>query len=213
MSHEWLLILAAFSAGFFHVLLGPDHYLPFIVMAKARKWSCAKAVVMTTLAGVFHLGISVVLALLAIRFGISVIRLETFESVRGQWAAWGLIAFGLCYLVYGLRLILRETVNQKCEQKPAHYWTWLFFLIFVFGPCEPLIPLFMVPAIRHQSQMAFMMTVVFSATTLMTMVGCVLAAVIGSERLTIFAPCRRYVHAIAGLVILLCGCGVQFLGL
>ena len=31
-----LLSLTAISLGFFHTLLGPDHYLPFIVMSKAK---------------------------------------------------------------------------------------------------------------------------------------------------------------------------------
>lgn len=33
-----VLALTAAPIGFFHTLLGPDHYLPFLVMAKARKW-------------------------------------------------------------------------------------------------------------------------------------------------------------------------------
>ena len=37
-----ILIVTAASIGFFHTLFGPDHYLPFIVMAKARKWSMVK---------------------------------------------------------------------------------------------------------------------------------------------------------------------------
>ncbi len=37
MSHEIVVLgIAAASIGFFHTLLGPDHYLPFIVMARAR---------------------------------------------------------------------------------------------------------------------------------------------------------------------------------
>ena len=36
-----LLVTAAFI-GFLHTLLGPDHYLPFIVMGKAKKWSMLK---------------------------------------------------------------------------------------------------------------------------------------------------------------------------
>ncbi len=36
------LITAAVTIGFFHTLFGPDHYVPFIVMSKARKWSFSK---------------------------------------------------------------------------------------------------------------------------------------------------------------------------
>ena len=40
MSNEIAILTAtAASIGFFHTLFGPDHYLPFIVMAKANNWS------------------------------------------------------------------------------------------------------------------------------------------------------------------------------
>ena len=32
------LCVTAASIGFLHTLFGPDHYLPFIVMAKAKGW-------------------------------------------------------------------------------------------------------------------------------------------------------------------------------
>ncbi|MCK7539173.1 MAG: hypothetical protein MZV63_53745 [Marinilabiliales bacterium] len=34
-----LLAGTAVTIGFIHTLIGPDHYLPFIVMGEARKWS------------------------------------------------------------------------------------------------------------------------------------------------------------------------------
>jgi hypothetical protein len=37
----WILAGAAAGIGFIHTVIGPDHYLPFIVMAKARKWTRA----------------------------------------------------------------------------------------------------------------------------------------------------------------------------
>jgi nickel/cobalt transporter (NicO) family protein len=38
MSQELTVItITAASIGLFHTLMGPDHYLPFIVMARARK--------------------------------------------------------------------------------------------------------------------------------------------------------------------------------
>jgi len=33
-----LLLGAAATLGFFHTVFGPDHYVPFIVMARARQW-------------------------------------------------------------------------------------------------------------------------------------------------------------------------------
>jgi len=37
-----ILLLSAAFLGFIHTLLGLDHYLPFIVLGKARKWSYPK---------------------------------------------------------------------------------------------------------------------------------------------------------------------------
>jgi hypothetical protein len=37
-----VLTITAGTLGFFHTLFGPDHYLPFIMMARARRWSLAK---------------------------------------------------------------------------------------------------------------------------------------------------------------------------
>ena len=36
------LVTTAASIGFLHTVLGPDHYLPFIMMSWARKWSRKK---------------------------------------------------------------------------------------------------------------------------------------------------------------------------
>lgn len=37
-----ILLITAVSIGFFHTLLGPDHYVPFIAMAKARFYHFAR---------------------------------------------------------------------------------------------------------------------------------------------------------------------------
>ena len=43
MSTEAVVLLGTASTiGFIHTLIGPDHYLPFIVLSKARNWSTKK---------------------------------------------------------------------------------------------------------------------------------------------------------------------------
>lgn len=102
-----VLLASAVSIGFFHTLLGPDHYVPFVAMAKVGAWTRRKTLVVTTLCGVGHVAGSVVLGLIGIAFGLSLSRLEAFEASRGSWAAWGLIVFGLLYTVWGLRRAFR----------------------------------------------------------------------------------------------------------
>ncbi len=66
------LLITAASIGFFHTLFGPDHYLPFIVMAQARKWSLIKTTWITFLCGIGHVGSSVVLGIIGIAFGTAI---------------------------------------------------------------------------------------------------------------------------------------------
>ena len=53
---DQILVLAinAASLGFIHTVLGPDHYLPFIVMSKARRWSTLKTGIITSLILIFN---------------------------------------------------------------------------------------------------------------------------------------------------------------
>ncbi len=109
MSEELIvLITAAASIGFFHTLFGPDHYLPFIIMTKAGKWSFRKTALVTLLCGTGHVLSSVLLGFVGVALGIAVSELISIESVRGNMAAWALIAFGLVYFVWGVRNAIRN---------------------------------------------------------------------------------------------------------
>jgi len=230
------LIATAASIGFFHTLLGPDHYLPFVMMSWSRGWSGFKTALITVLCGLGHIGSSVVLGLIGVSVGIAVGKLEFMEVFRGNIAAWLLIAFGLAYLVWGLRRAYR---NRPHEHRHAHggiighthlhdhqqehihvhndkakvsIAPWALFVVFAFGPCEPLIPILMYPAAKNSFFGLVVVTSVFGIVTLGTMLGAVLLSRAGVS----FIPLRRvqrYAHAIAGATICLCGLAIQFLGL
>ena len=83
MSNELLLLMAtAASIGVVHTLLGPDHYVPFIVLAKARGWSLARTAGITVLCGLGHVLSSVVLGMAGIALGLAVHRLGVAEDGR-----------------------------------------------------------------------------------------------------------------------------------
>jgi nickel/cobalt transporter (NicO) family protein len=98
-----LLILTAASIGFIHTLLGPDHYVPFVAMGAARRWSTRKTLWITSLCGVGHVLGSVAIGFVGIGIGVSLHKLEWLEGVRGDTAAWLLTGFGLAYLAWGLK--------------------------------------------------------------------------------------------------------------
>ena len=230
------LVITAASIGFFHTILGPDHYLPFVMMSWARKWSGVKTILITVLCGLGHIGSSVVLGLIGVSVGIAVNKLEFLEGFRGNLASWLLIAFGLVYLAWGLRRAYRsrphehghthtseavhththshhrEHVHVHNDRTKPGIAPWALFVIFVFGPCEPLIPILMYPAAKNSFFGLVVVTCVFGVVTLGTMLGMVLISRAGVSFIPL-TRLQRFTHAIAGATILLCGLAIQFLGL
>jgi nickel/cobalt exporter len=231
-----LLSITAISLGFFHTLLGPDHYLPFIVLSQAKKWSLRKTMIITFLCGLGHVLSSVVLGLIGIAVGISVGKLVSIESFRGNIAAWLFIAFGLVYMIISIRNLVRkkkhthshfhfggkkhyhehdhqqEHVHVHEEEEKINTTPWILFLIFVFGPCEPLIPILMYPAAEHNIPGAVIVSVLFSVVTIGTMMSIVLAFKLGLNKINL-KPLEKYSHLLAGSMIFLSGLAIQFLGL
>lgn len=97
------LSLTAASIAFMHTLLGPDHYLPFVMMSKAGQWSKKKTIRIALWCGLGHVLSSVVLGSLGIAFGVALHQIAWFETLRGDIAVWTLIAFGILYMLWGLR--------------------------------------------------------------------------------------------------------------
>lgn len=235
MSNELLiLIIAAVSIGFFHTLFGPDHYLPFIVMSRSGRWSIGKTTLVTVLCGIGHVLSSILLGILGITLGIAISRVEGVESFRGGIATWALIAFGLIYFVWGVQKAIRNkphkhlhahkegdthihTHNHTREHIHVHeeaksITPWVLFIIFIFGPCEPLIPMLMYPAAKNSLTGLILVTTIFSVITILTMVGIVLISTLGINLIPL-KQLERYTHAIAGAIIFFCGISVLSFGL
>ena len=231
-----VLTVTAASIGFFHTLLGPDHYLPFIVMAKSGAWSLRKTAMVTVLCGMGHVLSSVVLGILGVALGVAVTKLETLEAVRGNLAAWALIAFGLVYFIWGVRNAIRnkphthihhhkegeshahihvhhdDHLHAHVKEGKKNFSPWVLFVIFILGPCEPLIPLLMYPAAKSSYFDLTVVTLVFAVVTISTMLMIVLVSTFGINLLPM-EKMERYSHALAGAAILLSGLAIQFLGL
>ena len=230
-----LLCGTAATIGVLHTLLGPDHYLPFIVMSRARRWPLRRTAIITFLCGMGHVLSSVVLGMVGVAFGIAVTRMEAFEELRGSLAAWLLIGFGFAYFAWGLHRAIRSRPHRH---RHAHHGgefhthehvhlsehthphgtaarsltPWVLFTVFVFGPCEPLIPILMYPAARSSVLGMILVAGVFAASTIGTMLSVVALSAWGVSFARL-GPLERYTHALAGAAICLSGVAIQFLGL
>lgn len=231
-----ILMFSAATLAFVHTLMGPDHYLPFVAMAKAGRWSMKKVAAVTLVCGLGHIVGSIALGFIGVAFGTAIAKLEWFESVRGEFAAWALIAFGLMYLAWGMQRLYKATAHTHAhshgelvhrhshghgQEGHAHVHQdgaskrltpWLIFIIFVLGPCEPLIPLLMYPAAKESVIGLVGVTATFGLVTMLTMLGAVMVSSWGLRAVKVPAL-ERFGHVMAGGTVLMCGLSIQFLGL
>lgn len=234
MDHGTIGMLGGTAAfiGFVHTVTGPDHYIPFVAMSQAGRWSLAKTLIITLLCGIGHVGSSVVLGGVGIGIGAAVHKLTYFESIRGDVAGWLLLGFGLAYMAWGIRRAIRnrphthvhvhadgtvhahvhthheEHAHAHADEGGPSMTPWILFTIFVFGPCEPLIPLVMYPAAKHNVAGVAWVTLIFGTITIATMLTIVAAAYLGLVRLGM-SRMERYAHAAAGLALAACGAGLK----
>jgi ABC-type nickel/cobalt efflux system permease component RcnA len=234
-----LLTATAVSVAFVHTLIGPDHYIPFVAMSRARGWSLAKTLRVTTACGIGHVAGSVVVGMIGLALGLVVVQIERLEAARADTAAWLLIAFGLAYLVWGIvrgarvrphthvhvhadgtvhchehahdaeHLHVHDT--QTAVKRDASAGTrglipWALFVVFVFGPCEPLIPLLIIPAAQLSILAAVTIVLAFALTTIVTMTACVAVLCCSTEKVPrMGGVLERFAHAFAGCAVLTCG--------
>ncbi|MBT5419787.1 MAG: hypothetical protein HOK80_02770, partial [Candidatus Cloacimonetes bacterium] len=187
----------------------------------------------TFLCGLGHVASSIVLGIVGVSVGIAISKIEMFEAFRGNLAAWAFIVFGFVYLIWGVRQAIRNKPHTHLHihedgskhehvhshtQEHSHVHSkknvtpWILFTIFVLGPCEPLIPILMYPSAKNSIAGLVLITLIFAAVTIATMMTVVYVASLGYK----FVPMKkmeRFSHAIAGFIIMFSGLGIQFLGL
>jgi len=226
-----VLLTAAASIAFIHTVVGVDHVVPFVALGRARGWTLARVLSVTALCGLGHVLSSLLLGALGIGLGVTLERLQWFQDFRGGLAAWLLIGFGTWLVVRALWRNQRRQVHvhadgsvhahphshehapQRHPHGPASATTvWALFIVFAFGPCEPLIPLLMAPAAAHHWAQLLLILLVFGGVTVGTMLVLVAAGHLGLASVS-FRRFEPHADAIAGATIALSGVAVQTLGI
>jgi sulfite exporter TauE/SafE len=204
-------------------------------MGKARSWSLSKTLRITLVCGLGHVLGSVIIGVIGIVLGAQLASVVEIEGVRGNLAGWALLAFGLMYFAWGLKKAGRghrhshvhvhdEVVHDhehdhRTDHSHVHdaqaknpITPWAIFIIFVLGPCEALIPLFMYPAAQQSTGLVVAVAVIFGLVTLATMLACVALTTVGVEKLKL-PTSGRYAHAVAGASVAACGAAVSLMGM
>jgi sulfite exporter TauE/SafE len=226
-----VLLIAAFTLACLHTAAGPDHYLPFIALSKSRGWSFTRTLLWTLICGCGHVGSSVLLGLGGAAIGWSLSKVRWLEAVRGGIAGWALLLFGLLYGLWGLIkaknnpshkhfdiyeegtvFVYEHKHGEAVAPHERHVVTpWVLFIIFVLGPCEPMIPLLYFPAAKSSWAGMVLLIAVYTFFTLATMLLMVILGYYGlafvkTEKL------ERHIHTLGGLTLFICGAGMVFMG-
>lgn len=226
-----ILVWSAAGVGVIHTLVGVDHTLPFVVLGRAQGWRLRRVLALTFVCGLGHVLSSVILGGLGLGLGLAAARLEWIEGLRGGLAAWGLILFGLGYAGWSFA---RERRRQRhvhrhadgtvhthghdgahhdhARTNPRTVTAWSLFVIFVLGPCEPLIPLVMLPALDLGVAAAVPVVVAFAASTIGTMLAVVALGYAGL-RAPVWRRIEPYGHTLAGVAVAASGLAIKFLGI
>ncbi len=95
----YLLIATAGATALFHTLI-PDHWLPFVLVARSQNWTLRKTFLTTLISALFHVALSLGLGILALYLGREFILAvgERLELIAG----WALAFFGAVYTLYFL---------------------------------------------------------------------------------------------------------------
>jgi len=231
-----------------HTLAGPDHYVPFIALARSQGWSLPRLLAVTALCGLAHVLSSVLLGLVAALAGAAVANVDAVREAAGLATGYGLVVLGALYALYGLwrgaggsghthaHVHADGTLHWHAHGHPSapspggHHGThvkagrsrpgvvpagasaWVLFLIFAFGPCEPLIAFSFPVGLSRDWTQLIRVSGVFTVATLVTMLVVVTAATTGLSRLRL-PRLSRWGHFLAGLAIFGSGGGMVWFGL
>lgn len=224
------LFLSTIAISFVHTATGPDHYLPFIFFSRSRKWTLGTTAFWTILCGLGHVLSSVLIGLIGVFLGWQLSKIEAFQEVRGGLASWSLLILGVIYLVWGLIRAYQNRPHKHFDsydgddvyvyshrhgeavlpQNKMKVTPWILLAIFIMGPSEPIVPLLFYSGVTHSISEVVMLTIVFTVSTVGTMLGIVILGYYGYS-LVKSDVVERYSSAIGGAVVTLAGIGMVFL--
>ena len=224
-----LLFLTSVSTALFHTLI-PDHWLPFVLIGRARRWSLGTTAMVSGFSALLHAGLSILLALVTLVIGLETAHARGIVLERASGVL--LLVFGLAYAIWAWRKgghfhpggsLLHPHAHEDCDGREGdegedhlHYHAdtdlihgqagkSAFYLAAIVGlnPCVVLLPVVVATAERGAKAFA-LVTLAYAATTTLIMMGLSVAGVAGTRRLKIPAG-ARYMEPASGALIALVG--------
>lgn len=197
------LLGGGFIAAFLHAAL-PTHWLPFVLVGRAQRWTLGKTLATVATAGLAHVATTAVLGGLLVAAGLALD--QWIAGIMPHISAVMLFAFGGFYLVKAtLRRQVPVTpsghVLELAEPAISHAAAfWGLVALLALSPGEVLLPIYLSSA--HEGPMALgLLTLAFAVGTIAGMGVFTLLARAGASLLKL-EKWARYEGAILGLTLI-----------
>ena len=200
----WSLLGGGFVAAFLHAAL-PTHWLPFVLVGRAQRWSLTRNLLAVTAAGLAHIASTAVVGSLIVAAGMALD--EIVAGLLPHLSAILLFAFGGFYLV---RSVIRRPAMaggpalDLAEPTVSHGAAfWGLVAVMALSPGEVLLPIYMSSAQEGVGALA-LLTGVFAVGTILGMTVFTTLARAGASVLRL-ERWARYEGAILGLALIAIG--------
>jgi len=213
-----------FTIAFFHAAI-PTHWLPFVLTARAQKWSRPKTLAITAVAASGHATFTAALGLIVAWLGIAL------SNRVGIWfpriAGGALILFGLFYIVWQLtghahthlHLTQRHSHNhdhgghdhgeKRMPLSKSDLAAIISLLaLLTFSPCEAFVPIY-VSGVRYGWHGFALLTIILTVATIAGMVAFTALALTGIEQVKL-RSFEKYEAGVMGVLLCLVGVLIIF---
>lgn len=213
IDHLVPFIFTGLTVSILHAAL-PTHWLPFVLAAKAQKWSYQRLLTILFIAGFGHILTTTVLGFLLVWFSLKLN--ESYETIFILIASLSTFLFGVYYLVQ----FFRGHRHSHCKHHHPHEhdylktsqdgWAILGLLsLLTFSPCESFLPIYI--SALHTGWIGFtVLSLVLALGTLSAMILFTTLAYNGMKQLK-FNFIENYEKLIIGTVLVILSVVVYFI--
>lgn len=223
MNSAVLTTIAAtgFTVAFFHAAI-PTHWLPFVLVSRARGWTRAKTLAVSALAGLGHVALTSLLGLVIAWFGFQLDEHaeDVFPKVAGgillaigafyfwrQWSGRGVLhhhppgglhrASEQCGHAHGHSHWDEELKESELASSKAGDWAAIsgLFMMLTLSPCEGFLPVYL-SGVQFGWMGFVVLSVILGLGTLAGMMVFTWLTLVGFERFQV----RKFEHYEAALL-------------
>lgn len=198
------IAVTGFAVAFLHAAL-PTHWLPFVLVGRAQKWSTGRTLGVTLLAGLGHVGLTIALGLALVVAGLA---LEPRLGGLFHWVVGGLmVAVGLFYMARGRHSHAVPEAGRRAYASDRAAIVALVTLL-TLSPCEAFLPYYLA-GMQHGWQAFLVLSAVLLAATSAGMLIFTSLSLAGFKRLGL-QWVERYEETILGVALVVVGLAVAF---